>query len=294
MAGKFEGPEKKLEVILKGPIEGIRDNADGRWHRVVRACRAEILSVVRTERLDAYLLSESSLFVWPDRVLMITCGQTILTRSVPVILDIVGRDNVALVFYERKNFMYPSEQPADFEQDVVALISYFPGKSYRLGPANHDHVHVYYAANAALEAADDATLQVLMHDLDPALVEIFSGQNGQNVASVRSASGLANLYPHMTVDGHLFSPYGFSINGVWQEQYYTIHVTPQPDGSYASFETNVIDADYGGAHPPDYRYFQAGPVFHRPDHLRRQRLHALASQGRQGPERIHRDGKKPL
>ncbi|MBI9084812.1 MAG: hypothetical protein JEZ11_14555 [Desulfobacterales bacterium] len=244
-AEKFEGPEKKLEVILRKPLEGIRDHADGRWHRVVKACRAEIVSRIFTDQMDAYLLSESSLFVWTDRILMITCGRTMLTRAVPAILEIVGRENVALVFYERKNFMYPSEQPADFEQDVEDLASCFPGKSYRLGPANHDHVHVFYASQAGLDATGDATLQVLMHDLDPSLVAIFGRQNGGDVPSVRRRSGLMDVYPHMAVDGHLFSPYGFSINGIDDDRYYTIHVTPQPDGSYASFETNIIEPDYG-------------------------------------------------
>lgn len=244
-AGKFEGPEKKLEVILKKPLKGIRDHADGRWHRVVKACGAEIISRIGSDQMDAYLLSESSLFVWTDRILMITCGRTMLTRAVPAILDIVGRENVALVFYERKNFMYPSEQPADFEQDVAGLTACFSGKSYRLGPANHDHVHVFYAAQAGLEAAGDATLQILMHDLDPSLVEVFGRQNGGTVPRVRRRSGLMDLYPHMVVDGHLFSPHGFSINGIDADRYYTIHVTPQPDGSYASFETNIIESDYG-------------------------------------------------
>lgn len=243
-AEKFEGPEKKLEIILSQSVGGIRDNADGRWDRVVKACRAEILSRISTEALDAYLLSESSLFVWSDRILMITCGQTVLTRAVPEILGIVGRKRVALVFYERKNFMYPSEQPADFEADAAVLNGYFPGKSYRLGPANHDHVHVFYAARSHATAEEDVTLQVLMHDLDPALVKIFRAGGGRDAETARQLAGLGDLYGETAVDGHLFSPYGFSLNGIDGGEYYTIHVTPQPDGSYASFETNIIKGDY--------------------------------------------------
>ena len=52
------------------------------------------------------------------------------------------------------------------------------------------------------------------------------------------------VIPKMDKDRHLFSPYGYSVNGVLDKRYFTVHVTPQPEGSYASFETNVMEPDY--------------------------------------------------
>ena len=66
-ATHFEGPEKKLEVILFSPQFNIRNNNDGRWDKIVKASQADIISKKSTEHLDAYILSESSLFVWNDR-----------------------------------------------------------------------------------------------------------------------------------------------------------------------------------------------------------------------------------
>ncbi|MEZ6189114.1 MAG: hypothetical protein R3F62_29460 [Planctomycetota bacterium] len=43
------------------------------WERVVEAARAQILSQISTSQCDAYLLSESSLFVYDDRFALITC-----------------------------------------------------------------------------------------------------------------------------------------------------------------------------------------------------------------------------
>lgn len=241
---KFEGPEKKLEIILSAPQRGLRSNADGRWNRVVQASRAEIISQISVDHLDAYLLSESSLFVWDDRILMITCGKTILIDAVPEILEIMNKHRVAMVFYERKNLLYPDEQPSNFEDDVARMLNFFPGKSYRLGPANHDHVHVFYSSHAAEASYQDATLQVLMHDLDASRMEIFDSEYSGTAAQVEKVSGLDRLYPDMVTDSYLFSPYGFSLNGICGPQYFTVHVTPQPDGSYASFETNVLEEDY--------------------------------------------------
>ena len=240
----FEGPEKKLELILVSPDKGIRRNRRDRWERVVRSSRAAIVSQISNDRIDAYLLSESSLFVWDDRVLMITCGRTTLVKAVPEILDIVGVENVALVFYERKNPLFPDAQQADFDADVAELGQYFSGKSYRLGSTRADHVHVFYASPAANASGDDATLQLLMNELAPMSLETFSVENGGTAVQAAVLSRLNGLYGGMAVDSHFFYPCGYSLNGILADRYYTIHVTPQPDGSYASFETNVIEVDY--------------------------------------------------
>lgn len=241
---KFEGPEKKLEIILVSPNPELRHNRDGKWDKVVRASRAEIISRISTDHLDAYLLSESSLFVWEDRVLMITCGKTTLVDAAPEFLNILDRDQVAFAFYERKSFMFPQEQPSDFEDDVGRLLEFFAGKSYRLGPANDDHVHVFYAPNTHDTPKKDVTLQVLMHDLDPGVMEIFASDVDRQPEEVEQQSGLNMIYPGMKKDSYLFSPYGYSLNAIAEKNYITIHVTPQPEGSYVSFETNIIEEDY--------------------------------------------------
>ena len=52
------------------------------------------------------------------------------------------------------------------------------------------------------------------------------------------------MLPGSKIDDYLFSPCGYSANGVIEDAYWTIHVTPQPEFSYVSFETNYIFGDY--------------------------------------------------
>ncbi|MFW6334364.1 MAG: hypothetical protein ACOC0W_03760 [Desulfosalsimonas sp.] len=252
MGMEFEGPEKKLELILSEPDSRLRSNEDGRWNSVVHASGAEIVSSISSQSMDAYLLSESSLFVWDDRVLMITCGTTTLVRAVPELIRAIERDRIAFFFYERKNLMYPQAQPSDFEADVAGLAELFEGKSYRLGPANHDHVHIFYASapdkkNAGAPAEqeeDDETLELLMHDLDPSVLNAFMPKSGEKSSDIEARTGIDRLYPDMINDSFMFEPYGYSMNRISGEQYATIHVTPEEDGSYASFETNVPEDRY--------------------------------------------------
>jgi len=243
-SNKFEGPEKKIEIILSSSQTRLRHHHDDGWKRVVEASRSTVLSRIRSTQMDAYLLSESSLFLWDDRILMITCGKTTLVDTVPEILKIVDRDRIAFFFYERKSFMFPKEQPSNFEEDVAKLLKDFTGKSYRLGPANDDHVHVFYASKTDASSDRDSTLQVLMHDLDPEVMEIFVLENSKTTEEIEKRSGLSTLYPGMIKDSHLFCPYGYSMNAILYKSYFTLHVTPQPEGSYVSFETNLTRKDY--------------------------------------------------
>lgn len=49
----------------------------------------------------------------------------------------------------------------------------------------------------------------------------------------------------MQLDDFLFDPCGYSMNGFLRSGHYvTIHVTPEADFSYVSFETNAPQASY--------------------------------------------------
>lgn len=42
----------------------------------------------------------------------------------------------------------------------------------------------------------------------------------------------------------MFSPCGYSMNGILDDAYWTIHITPESHCSYASFETNLRGESY--------------------------------------------------
>ncbi len=241
----FEGPEKKLEIILSGPIAGLRDNNDKKWDKTAKAARANIISKANTAGISAYLLSESSLFVWDDRILLITCGKTRLVEALPEILKIVDKKNIAFVFYEQKNFLFPDDQPSSFEEDVKLVEKYFPGKYYKLGPVNYDHVNVFYSSHGDDPPEEDATLQILMHNLNPGVIKLFYSKMNKSRVDIKKITGIGNLYKmDMITDEYFFSPSGYSLNSLNGSGYFTIHVTPQPAGSYVSFETNIVEKDY--------------------------------------------------
>jgi hypothetical protein len=99
--GVFEGPEKTLEVCFRridGSIPQVSDAGGGErtglrrlsrddLARICARAHCTILSSVSNRYLDAYVLSESSLFVYPYMVVLKTCGTTTLLRCIALLID---------------------------------------------------------------------------------------------------------------------------------------------------------------------------------------------------------------
>ncbi|RLC21145.1 MAG: hypothetical protein DRH56_09735, partial [Deltaproteobacteria bacterium] len=184
--------------------------------------------------------------VWDDRILMITCGKTALIQALPEILAFIDKKSVKFILYERKCFMFQKNQAERFANETASLKKIFPGKSRRLGPSNNNHAHVFFSIHAPIKSEHDVTFQLMMYDLNPHAAHVFCSKNISGEAQVETLSGLSKIYPNVITDSYLFSPYGYSLNGIFKKNYYTVHVTPQPGDSYASFETNIKEKDYPG------------------------------------------------
>ena len=99
--GVFEGPEKTLEVCFRYmdgtvplPSDGEENQRTGLRRlpredldRICGRARCTILSSISNRYLDAYVLSESSLFVYPYMVALKTCGTTTLLRCIAVLIE---------------------------------------------------------------------------------------------------------------------------------------------------------------------------------------------------------------
>jgi len=153
----FEGAEKKMEVIFSNLNHG-SDNKDGlrsygldHWTNVVKTLNGSIIKNDSLEQFDLYLISESSLFVYPDRVIILTCGTTTLLKALPSILESGKKIDMDVCWFQfsRKNFLYPDEQHfphKSFDQEVKFCSEMFSdGQAHVLGPLNGDHWNVFIA-----------------------------------------------------------------------------------------------------------------------------------------------------
>ena len=121
--GCFEGPEKTMEVVFKpnvGVEDGLRSLSREQLDYLCTQAKCTILSTISNSYIDAYVLSESSLFIYKTRFIMKTCGTTTLLRCLSSLLqfaDALGME-LTWVGYSRKNLLFPSAQ-------VTHAITYF-------------------------------------------------------------------------------------------------------------------------------------------------------------------------
>jgi S-adenosylmethionine decarboxylase len=170
----FEGPEKLLEVWFSssatelpgqaGPL-GLKKVSADVWKDMLDLVNCKVLSVIESEHVDAYLLSESSMFVFPHKVVLKTCGTTTLLLGLNRLLEIAaveagfpfdapapGSGLAATatpyrVFYSRKNFLFPNQQhgPHRSWRDEVRFLDqrFEGGSAYMIGKMNGEHWYLY-------------------------------------------------------------------------------------------------------------------------------------------------------
>ncbi|CAN6653577.1 S-adenosylmethionine decarboxylase proenzyme [Trichomonascus vanleenenianus] len=309
----FEGPEKLLEIWYAptaaqlphamGP-RGLREVPRAAWEDILDHVHCKVLSVVETEEMDAFVLSESSMFVFPHKVILKTCGTTTTLAGIQPMQHAIAqyagypRDKQPWrVFYSRKSFMFPEKQQhphRSWADEVACLDGLFEnGTAYVVGNIAKDHwylyatVPLYFDTNLRMPVngvpvdhpvrLNDQTLEILMTDLSPLHAAQFytdrlpgaatldcadaarGGQSPLGAAAddedpghelgniVTKIAGIDQIYPttHQVIDSFMFTPCGYSCNGLVTEgHYFTIHVTPEQECSYASFETTVPPAEY--------------------------------------------------
>ena len=169
----YPGPEKLLEVWFSPSAHDLHPhNAKGLkavdaevWKAMLDLVNCKVLSIVESEDVDAYLLSESSMFVFPHKLILKTCGTTTLLTGLPRILEIAAllggfqqctappSRGIAIaappyrVFYSRKNFLFPDRQRGphrSWRDEVKTLDRLFVGGSaYMIGKMNGEHWYLY-------------------------------------------------------------------------------------------------------------------------------------------------------
>ncbi|CAG7675280.1 unnamed protein product [Allacma fusca] len=281
----FEGVEKLLELWFMRSSPEIHDYGSLDLRRIPKAeivnmleiVKCEVISTMSNDYLDSYVLSESSLFISKKRVILKTCGTTTPLQCLKYLMLLVetytGFDAVENVFYSRKNYKRPELQRSphrNFKEELAILQAFFPdGHGYCLGGKNmQDCWYLYTYSNNnnnnmfenqmlqekmndddnkenTNKLEPDQTCEVLMTELDPNIMKIFSKEVCADGKEATIKSGIDRIFPNVVINDHLFDPCGYSMNGIFKNgSYMTIHITPEPDYSYVSFETNAPQDSY--------------------------------------------------
>jgi len=256
----FEGYEKRLEVSFCEPGifadpggMGLRALSKSQLDEILKPAECTIVASLSNDYLDSYVLSESSLFVYPYKVIIKTCGTTKLLLSIPAILKLANALSLAVkaVRYTRGSFIFPGAQSfphRSFSEEVAVLDGYFGklglgSKAYVMGtPDKSQKWHVYSAsAELAGQSKPVYTLEMCMTGLDRERASVFYKTNESSAALMTEDSGIRKILPKSKICDFEFDPCGYSMNSIEGDAISTIHVTPEDGFSYASFEAAGYD-----------------------------------------------------
>lgn len=228
----FEGSEKKIEVIFSPNSPSLLEQPSRFWEKIVQSCGAEIISCSKFSKIHSYILSESSLFIWKHRLVLITCGKTALSKSLIKVLKSFPEDSIEVCFFQRKNEFFPQIQKSCFYKDLKKIKKMISGKAYRFGPLHDHHFFLFHSESDFIPDDKDQTLEILIYDS-----EIFKDSSPQTMLNLKK--DLAKAFYGFEVQECFFTPLGYSLNAVRDYFYYTVHITPEKSFFYISFETNI-------------------------------------------------------
>jgi len=244
-----------LEIKYKIPqdytLDGLRDIDAQDWSYLLNSFGCRILNTIKNDGFVAYLLSESSLFVYKDKVILKTCGTTRLLSCLPLLEQYArnafeGEMIIEYALFTRRNYKYPEKQPAPhscWDEEKGELYKHFPlGKEFVIGNRDEDHFYVFMQDNRPEKDPVEpySTIEVAMNDMDRSTMNHFYKNNSfVSEQETLSNSGITKIIPEdAEIDSLMFNPFGFSLNAILGSSYYTMHITPQKECSYVSYETN--------------------------------------------------------
>ncbi|KAI4369600.1 hypothetical protein MLD38_018025 [Melastoma candidum] len=274
----FEGFEKRLELRFRFFHDPDLEHFIGDSHmglrllpiesleEILRAVHCTVVSSMGNRFFDSYVLLESSLFVYPTKVVIKTCGTTRLLKSIAPLLCHACGLGLELVAcrYTRGSFIFPKSQPfphTSFDDEVACLEenlplhlhdrkasimpSGLPDSKYQwhvFVASTGDHYSSLCCREIMLPEDESFTIEVCMTDLDPVSARKFYRPPGDWKTSesagkeMTAATRIQDINPNALICDFAFDPCGYSMNGLDNAHYSTIHVTPEDGFSYASYE----------------------------------------------------------
>lgn len=211
----FEGSEKKIEISLKPGSRSFRSLTPAQVRQLVAAANTKIVSSLKTKVCDAYILSESSLFLFDDRLIMITCGTSNLIESALRALEWFPISNIQTFIFKRQMEKQPWLQPTTFHEDAAKLNRIFPGKLLIQGADQQQFFAFVYGTG---QPSTRVGVEILLKDIQE---DWYPGFQNSTFA----------------VAEHHFTPSGYSMNAVAENsEYFTIHLNFLKDELNASFQ----------------------------------------------------------
>ncbi|HIP76462.1 MAG TPA: S-adenosylmethionine decarboxylase [Psychromonas hadalis] len=237
----YEGAEKRLAIKVSDTE--LLKLSDLFWAELVEQAGATILSKIENDSQKAFLLSESSLFVWRDQLLLITCGETELVKSATHFFDNVTAKNIQSLLFQRHLAIRPKSQKSHFEADCKTLKTWVDGEIKT--DLENDYQGNLFTYGSENKISLKTKLLFMLNKISGAF-SMQLQQGGVNKSDVFDQLKIEIFFPEFQIDHFSFEPKGYSINGILKDDYFTLHITPEKLTAYVSFESSLDKQETDG------------------------------------------------
>ncbi|KAL0388688.1 UNVERIFIED_CONTAM: S-adenosylmethionine decarboxylase proenzyme 4 [Sesamum radiatum] len=231
----FEGFEKRLELNFSGDDPaagmGLRRLDFFSLEKVLHAVQCTVVSAVGNRYFDSYVLSESSLFVYPNKIIIKTCT--------PAAASFSPRHNPTPTQASKKKSCIWKTICQNLSCKKASVMNSKSCYKWHVFTAtDEEDMH----ADADADADDLYTVEICMTELDRVLAKKFfrrfnDGKTGDSAGKeMTEITGIRDVNRNALICDYAFDPCGYSMNGLDGNRYLTVHVTPEDGFSYASFE----------------------------------------------------------
>lgn len=226
MTRRFDPFERRLHIRFAQA--GICDVSTETWREILRPAGVGILSEVRLGTSRAYVLSESSLFIRSDEVILVTCGRSNIVQALAGILQHEPPPIDAFMF-EARAAEKTSAAERRFAADSERLGGLLPAALGSRTFSDHEACF-YFTARCSATTCRTETTRALMHGprKDPCSESVH--------VSLRTK--LRPMLGEFVQDDWRFEPSGYSANFLGRFGSACMHYSPDA-ANYLSFELSA-------------------------------------------------------
>lgn len=236
----YEGTEKRLLIAVKSINLLTLD--DFFWQQLVAQSGAAILSTVNNGYIKAYLLSESSLFIWKDKLLLITCGNTQLVKAAIFMQQQWHKTEICTLLFQRHQALKPQLQHSNFHQDSLLLTQQFEGQQQHWQGNYQGDLFVF--GDISSKRVTTRNIYMLHGLSGDFAIQLQAPNICKN--EVLEKLALHTFFTGLLIDHFSFNPKGYSLNAICGEDYLAIHLTPESLSTYLSIETSFNNVQCQG------------------------------------------------
>lgn len=228
----FDPRERRITIKLGRERHSVAAISDEEIAAALSSVNLKIVGQQTQEDIRSYILSESSLFLSPEYLTLVTCGKATLFELLAMIQEVLKNVEITQILLERRTW------PRDFGPVIDELSELAPRLSaagFSLAPCPQSGAIDLLRAQRTSGPQNSAGKNIRVLLREPRTLEAPGAESDLASQFFESIFGEYSLHEHR------FLPQGYSANAISPSGFGCIHVSPGRP-TYASVDVLLFES----------------------------------------------------